>query len=172
MATTDLRTSRVGRRRSWATIALAALFSVVALAVHTRGGSSSPPGWAALPPPKVLAAAFDAQPAAVGTQVNAKLIPVSLWSGASEQLAGPHVVVVAFDGVGALVIGSGVAVAASTHPPIATLTVDHMQGLLTAWRSGSGWVAVVVWDATPTDAAVVGRLVGLQQASGPLVPGV
>ena len=172
MQNADLRCHRVGRRASWTAAGVVALFSAIALAVHAHSVPASPPGWSALPPPRVLAAAFDATPTSVGTQVSDTLIPVSVWSGDSEQLNGPHVVVVAFDGTGSLVVGTGVAVAASTNPPLAALTVGHMQGLLTAWRAGPGWVAVVVWDATSADTAVVDRLVGLQRASGPLVPGV
>jgi len=150
---------------SWILIGLVGVVSLVVLIPHLQKGKE--PSWGQLPPPSLLAETFGVQPAAVGKAVPLDLVPVAFWSGAVEDLANKEVTVVAFDGPGTLVPGKGVGVRWLGRPGLFALASNGRIGVMGAWRSGSGWVATVVWCPEADAAGVAVRLGGLVTVAGP-----
>ncbi len=169
LAADSVTVARATRPVSWTLIGLVAAACLVLLLIPKP--DEALPGWGQLPAPQLLASGFDVAPAAAGTKVNPALVPVALWSGATEELTGGGRQVVAFDGPGALVYAKGVQVAAGAAAGVVKVFVGGHVGQMVAWQSGGGWVAVVVWGADATSVAVAARLAGLQHAAGMPVAG-
>lgn len=169
VAVADGELAKTTRPVAWTLIGLVGAMCLVAVLIPKPDVAL--PGWGQLPSPQLLASGFNMVPTAVGTKVDPALVPVTLWSGATEELSGGGRQVVAFDGPGSLVYGAGVQVSAGTAPGVVKIAAGGHVGQMAAWRSGGGWVAVVVWGADATSSAVGDRLAGLQRAAGTPVAG-
>lgn len=147
------------------TIAAAVAIVVGQIAVDHASAPAAFPGYAALPSPAVLTSAFDVLPRVGGVRVPGALIPVPVFSGAAEELVGPGGVLVAFSGPGAFVVGSGVVLSRVGSTGVYAVVTGRRHGRLVVWRSGAGFVAVVLWGDRAQLGIAVPKLAGLLSAA-------
>jgi hypothetical protein len=147
------------------TFAAAVAIVVGQIAVDHASAPAAFPGYAALPSPAALTSAFDVLPRVGGVRVPGALIPVPVFSGAAEELVGPGGVLVAFSGPGAFVVGSGVVLSRVGSTGVYAVVTGRRHGRIVVWRSGAGFVAVVLWGDRAQLGIAVPKLAGLLSAA-------